>query len=188
MQHSDKKTNRNANWSYFKSTILLRTKFQRMIDKRCSCAITALPSISHLRRGYTQHGPFTLPASVRVNATKDPVPGGLHIYIHDIRVWHNTYASSNPHITISHCSHCSGRIRRANCEHSVRNGRKALKPAQKPRGSKALNSNSELCDNSTYKPFWKLCENHVRELRTFFTLSQSHVSNVHFFCETLSLP
>ena len=32
------------------------------------------------------------------------------------------------------------------------------------------------------------CENHVRELRTFFTLSQSHASNVHFFCETLSLP
>ena len=31
------------------------------------------------------------------------------------------------------------------------------------------------------------CENHVRELRTFFTLSQSHASNVHFFCETLSL-
>ena len=29
------------------------------------------------------------------------------------------------------------------------------------------------------------CENHVRELRTFFTLSQSHASNVHFFCETL---
>ena len=25
------------------------------------------------------------------------------------------------------------------------------------------------------------CENHVRELRTFFTLSQSHASNVHFF-------
>ena len=33
----------------------------------------------------------------------------------------------------------------------------------------------------------KECENHVRELRTFFTLSQSHASNVHFFCETLSL-
>ena len=36
--------------------------------------------------------------------------------------------------------------------------------------------------------FSGMCENHVRELRTFFTLSQSHVSNVHFFCETLSLP
>ena len=32
------------------------------------------------------------------------------------------------------------------------------------------------------------CENHVRELRTFFTLSKSHASNVYFFCETLSLP
>ena len=37
-------------------------------------------------------------------------------------------------------------------------------------------------------PASRECENHVRELRTFFTLSQSHASNVHFFCETLSLP
>ena len=30
-----------------------------MIDKRCSCAISALPSISHLRRGYTRDGLFS---------------------------------------------------------------------------------------------------------------------------------
>ena len=57
--HISVNAKRNASWSKFKSTILLRTVFQRMMDKRCSCASTASPSISHLRRGYTQDGLFS---------------------------------------------------------------------------------------------------------------------------------
>ena len=54
-------------------------------------------------------------------------------------------------------------------------------------GGKRLKKTA-LATNYKHLERCEICENHVRELRTFFTLSQSHASNVHFFCETLSLP